>query len=401
MKKIILITIIMTAAACIAAVFIYRYQIISYSTEKILRSALPDYIKVEGIKFDFNRSKASIMGFKIKGPEAFSDTYITEISEIECGYKMKGKTILDGLEITNPVIKNMVLRIERNSDGTVNLSKMGEVLNAPPKVVAADPVTTSVAAGSAVAAPKGPKASDFIKLPRDFSVRNGKVVIIDRFNMARAHVINFDNIEAGISLNMNDAYSDVLGFASTGSGNLNGNKDEVVGWNITFDPKAPKLTMSSRFDVSGVNILPLEPYYDRYSPFAFSRGRISGTLVFDFNNGNIGSMNELRISELVFSVKPGYENAVVFDTSVKDLVKYFTTASGDVVFDFKIKGDMAAPRFYLGPISKQAVTAMVVDKVSDMIQQMSSKDGAATGSSQNSDIGSAIDMIKGFMDKKK
>lgn len=401
MKKVILTIIILTAAVSLAAVFIYRYQIIAYSTEKILRSALPDYIKVDGIKFDFNRSKVALEGFKINGPKGYSDAYIAEISEIECGYKMKGKTILDGLQIINPVIKNMVLRVERNPDGVVNLSKMGEVLGAGSIVTPGDPVSTSVAAGRAVAAPKSPKASDFIKLPQDFSVKNGKVVFVDRLNMSGAHVITFENIEANIGLKMNDTYSDVLGFSSTGSGNLNGKRDEVIHWDMTFDPKASKLTMSTRFNVSGVNMLPLEPYYDRYSPFSFESGRISGTLVFDFNNGNIGSTNELRISDLKFSIKPGYEDALVFDTAVKDLVKYFTSSSGDVVFDFKIKGDMAAPRFYLGPISKQAVTAMVVDKVSDMIQQMSSKDTAASGAAAKSDVGKAIDMIKGFMEKNK
>ena len=81
-----------------------------------------------------------------------------------------------------------------------------------------------------------------------------------------------------------------------------------------------------------------------------------------------------------FSVKEGAESSQFFETSVPDLIRYFTTTSGDVVFDFKIKGDMNSPRFYLGPISKRALTSMVIDKISSYaINQITKPADAATG----------------------
>jgi hypothetical protein len=80
-------------------------------------------------------------------------------------------------------------------------------------------------------------------------------------------------------------------------------------------------------------------------------------------------------------------------------VKYFTSPYGDIVFDFKIKGEMSAPRFYLGPISKQALTAMAVDKISEAIQQASGKEGSV----KNADLkkaGEYIDIVRGILKKR-
>jgi len=231
---------------------------------------------------------------------------------------------------------------------------------------------------------------------------------MDRFFVQGQHVITFDGMDAVLNLKMNDLYSQVLDVASTGECNVNGHKDQSVKWAINFNPTTPKITMSNRFDLSGVDLITFEPYYDKFSPFEFAKCRVSGFLEFNSDNGNIGSTNELHLSNLVFSVKPGHENIMVFDTDVKDLAKYFTTITGDVVFDFKIKGDTVNPRFYLGPISKQAITAMVVDKVGEALQQMAQKKSGSTSSTAasfgNSDIDKAMKTINMFMslaDKKK
>lgn len=403
-KKILIITAVIAALA-VTVIFIYRYQLISYSTEKIIRNALPEYVKVDKIRFDFKARKAFLEGFKLDGPRGFSDRYIIEIAEISCRYKLKGATILDGLEIFEPVLKGMVLHIERLHDGRINMAEMGGVMGPGAESVKQDQEMNA----RKVEGKKNssPKAADFIKLPQDFRLTNGRIVFTDRFFVRGYNTITFDNMEAVLGLKMNDSYSQVLDVSSTGEGSVNGRRDQLVRWTIGFNPNTPRITMSSRFDVAGVDLITFEPYYDKFSPFEFAQCRVSGVLIFNFDNGNIGSTNELHLSNLIFSVKQGYGAMSVFEVDVKDLTKYFTTTTGDVVFDFKIKGDMANPRFYLGPISKQAVAAMVMDKVGEALQQMSRKSqgaaGSTTASTGNSDMDKAmkaIDMFKGFLDKK-
>lgn len=401
MIKKILVTIAVIVLSAISAVFIYRYQIITYSAETVIRNALPDYIKISRIRFDFKGEKAFLEGFKLEGPRGFSDRYMIEIAEISCRYKLKGATILEGLEIFEPVLKDMVLHIERLKDGRVNVSGMGNVIGQP----AAGEERESEVVGhgtESAARGKGPKASDFIKLPYDFTLNNGKIIFTDRFFVRGYNVITFENMNGTLGLKMNDSYSQVLDVASAGEGNINGRRNESIRWAINFNPNTPRLSMSNRFEVSDVNLITFKPYYDKFSPFDFASARVSGLLIFDFDNGNIGSTNELHLTDLVFSVKPGYENISMFETDVRDLAKYFTISTGEVIFDFKIKGDMASPQFYLGPISKSAVAAMVVDKVGAAIQRMSQK-GQTDSGSGSSDVDKAmkaIDMFKSFLDKK-
>jgi len=65
-------------------------------------------------------------------------------------------------------------------------------------------------------------------------------------------------------------------------------------------------------------------------------------------------------------------------TGAEDLYKYFSSEQGDVVFDFKIKGPMNEPKFYLGSKTKRALTYMVLDKITDRIFKKD-KDGDASG----------------------
>jgi hypothetical protein len=102
------------------------------------------------------------------------------------------------------------------------------------------------------------------------------------------------------------------------------------------------------------------------------------------------------LSDLKFFVKQGYENATFWETTVPDLVKYFTSPYGEIIFDFKIKGEMADPKFYLGPKSKEAIISMAVDKISAAIQKGTESPGGAP----KNDIGKAkqyIDLFKGLI----
>ncbi|MFA5145970.1 MAG: DUF748 domain-containing protein [Candidatus Omnitrophota bacterium] len=403
MLRRLLIVIVLLCVAIGAAVYFYRYRVIQYSAENIIRNALPDFVRIDTITFDARNSRISLDGFKVLNPPGSSEKYLLEIGKVSCSYRMMGKSPLDGFEIFDPLFKDFVLRIERSRDGKTNIEGMGEVVQpgSGSRPAAARPsgnpqgVLVSKLTG-------GKKPSEILKLPETFTISGGRIIFTDRFIGPRPNIITFENIEGRVTVRFDDTYTKVLALSSAGEGNLSGNRGEVIKWDVSLDPATPKLTMSNRFEVSGLDILTFEPYYDKYAPFVFNKGKFSGTLIFDFDNGSIGSTNEVHISDFVFYIKRGYENAGFWQTSVQDLAKYFATPSGEVVFDFKIKGEIGDPKFYLGPISKQALASMAVDKITDVIGQMGSRgEGAATG--QKTDIEKAkeyIDIFKGLINKK-
>jgi len=401
MPKRTLLIIISIAAIIALAVFIYRFQIIRYSAEVFIRKSLPSYVKVDSINFDARGSRVTLSGFKISAPRGFSDDYILEIGEVSCRYKLRGKNITEGFEIFEPVFKKFLLNIERLEDGCLNLNEMSSLIkgNAP----AENPPPASAPSTEEGAVKKQPaavKLSDIIKLPENYSLKNGTIIFLDRYGLSRPHIISFENINASLFIKLDDNYSKILSLSSQGQGEIGGNRSEIVRWNTSLNPTAPKLTMSNRFDVYNVKIKPFEPYYDKYSPLVFTDGTFSGLLIFDFDNGNIGSSNEIRLSNFRFYVKPGQENAQFWQTSVPELVKYFSTPYGEIVFDFKIKGDMKNPVFYLGPKSKEALTALAVDKISAAIQDMSKSSGNTGKKTDLEKAKQYIDMFKGVLNKK-
>lgn len=357
-KKIILV-IIAGLLIISVSVFVYRYQILQYTTETLIRKCLPDYIKIDTIKFDFSKGDLILDGLKIMDPPEFSKEYLVEIGKIVFHYKMRGKSIVDGIELTSPILSDAVLNIERLGNGKVNLVEVQAL------IVKKAPAAARRSAGHTPSVPisQSRPLSGIIKIPETFLIKEGKITLIDRMSRANPSVITFENINAEFGLKMDEYYAKILSISSKGEGLVYGDRRQAVKWTIGVDPTAPRLTMSSRFDVFNVPIVPFEPYYDKYSPLIIKSGRFSGLLIFDFDNGMIGSTDEVRLSGLKFSVKPGYENAGFWETTVPDLVKYFTSPYGEIIFDFKIKGDMSDPKFYLGPKSKEALVSMAVDKI--------------------------------------
>lgn len=405
--------------AVFVAVFLYRYAILQYSADALIRKLLPKYVEIENISFQPQIGKLILKKFRILNPSGFSVKYLLEVDEVVCAYRMRGKNILDGVEVLEPVLKRPTLTIERLRDGTLNIIRMPQFIQGMSLQRPAVREDNRISPGwrsesmqkginKGIQAMVGNKSvSDIFKLPEVFIVKDGQLVFVDRMPQTAGTII-LSSIEAQIDVKLNKAYTAITSAGSTGEGVVNNRKSEVVRWNSIWNPVTPRLTMANRFNVSGIDMVTFKPYYDRFSPFDFKRGTFSGTLVFDFDNGNIGSTNEVRLSNIAFAVKQDAPNAGFWDTSASDLARYFMTPQGEIVFDFKIKGDMNSPRFYLGPISKQAVTAMAIDKVTQAIQQAArgaaKSEGAGESGGKETDIQKAakyIDLISEMMSKKK
>ena len=397
MIKKILIVLVILAIIFAAAVYIYRQAIIQYYGEKFIRDSLPDYIKIDKIKFDLGNNVFSLGGLKVLNPPGFLAKYLLVIGEVKCVYRIKGAILPKGLDVIEISFKKPEISVERLPDGRINFVEMDRFTKSFPARNA--PANLSDEAHEAKPVPnpvsqngdRASKLSGIIKLPSSFGIERGRVFFIDGVPRKQTYEIIIDSVNGNVSISFNDDYTKILSVAFTLQGILNGEPDEKLKWTASLDPKMPKLTMSNKFEVSGLNILTFEPYYDAQSPIVFQRGKFSGNLVFDFDNGNIGSTNEIRLSNIAFFVKQGYETGQFWDTSVPDLVKYFTTSSGDIVFDFKIKGDMNNPKFYLGPISKRALTSMALDKISSYAINQISKQG-------NNAAGGTVDKAKDYID---
>lgn len=402
-----------------AVVYYYRYEIFQYSAESIIMQNLPPYVTVKRIIFDLKDNTLKVEGLKIKNPRGYSNKFLARIDTITCRYKKKGRKILDGIKVTEIIAAGPVISIERLNSGRLNVNEMDGVMGVSKKEEGRrkkkeeDSIKTRAvdeAGGekTVIGEKRGrqilnkirsmfsgvvdflktrvkrvyaeKKISDIITLPGMVSVKNGKVIFSDGLVSRSPYVLIFGNIEGDIFMTLNDDYNKVLRVESQGSGIINGDVSQRLRWVLSLDPTAKDLTMSNRYEVQNIDITAFQPYYDEFSPITIYSGICSGTLVFDFDHGNIGSMNTLVIRGLRFEEKRTRDGAGAWQgTNISDVIRYLRSGYDEITFDFRIKGNMKNPRFYPGPRVKNAIQGLVVEKVVDALSKPQTEGGGGGG----------------------
>ena len=379
------------------SVIIYPYwrEIFQFSAESIIKKNLPPYVAVKEITFDLKEGTLKVEDLKIKNPPGYSSRYLATVGLITCKYEMKGENILDGIKVTSIVASKPLIAIERLPNGRINTNEMDKVMGTSKPSKPALPVAKKEA-------PKGGrKISDLVELPSKIKIRNGKLTFLDRMITPKPYSIAVEKVNGPLDIGLSDDYRKVVSVGSRGTGFLNGDTRQKIQWVTSLDPEATALTMANKYEVTDIDITLFKPYYDEFSPVVIQKGRCSGTLVFNFDNGNIGSTNTLHLRGFVFQEKTGGRGSEYWVGTVSEVVKYLESAPGEIVFDFKIKGPMDSPRFYPGPHVKAAIQNMVVDKISDVIQGLdkdqAAQAGTATTPAQKTDTEKVVDIIKSLM----
>lgn len=410
MKKFLLgalVTLVVFAAMAAAVLYIFRNELFQYSAETILKKNLPDYITVESLAFDPEKGTLRVNGLSVKNPDGYEDRYLARIDVLACAYKMRGKNITDGIEITDITADRATINIERRRDGRLNINDMGSVLASGKQTQpeAQAPQTKPAAQGFGIPNPlKGKDISDFLTLTDTINIKDGKVILKDKRLAGGNYQLSFDTVNGTIRIPLSENMRQVREVATQGSGIINGDQSQRVGWVISMDTLKTALTMSNRIELSGVSLSLIKPYYDPFSPIDIRSGTVSGTLVCDFDSGNIGAMSTLKFRNLRFAMKEDQSSAGLWNAAIPDLVKYLQSAPNEIMFDFKIKGSISKPQFYPGPIVRQAIQSMTVDKISQAIQEAtkdnSQESGAAAGSqAEKSDTEKAVDAIRALFKK--
>ena len=405
------ITLLILALIAGGILWFFRFDIFQLSAETVIKKLLPDYVHVDRIVFDLENGSMVVEGFAIKNPEGYHNRYLATIDTISCRYRMRGKNILDGIEVTEIEAVTPHINIERAQSGKLNVNDMGAVMGA-----AGDTAPARAQEPSAVSSLKerfdpgritGKRLSDVVKLTDTINIRNGKVTFLDKVVSSQGYLLTFEDFNGNIVLDLGPEYSFVRSVGTQGYGFVNGNSGERVEWRVTWQPLADRLTLSSRFTLTMVDLIPFKPYYDRYAPIDILRGRASGTLVFDFDNGNIGSTDEIKLSGLKFRQKSEGTASRFWAVTTSDIIKYLESSPGEIMFDFRIKGDMDQPQIYPGPYVKQAIQMMAIDTISDLVYGPQQPPAAPAPGAQTapvpaapkSDAEKVVDIIRELMKK--
>jgi len=381
----------------------YRYNIFQYSAETIIMQKLPEYVHVDRIIFDLQNESLKVKGFGIKNPRGYEDKFLATIETITAKYKMKGASILDGIVITSIEGVRPVINIERQFNGKMNVEEMGSVMKASDQQSKIKETESKSKISKIIGDRKdiaGKTISDLVELPDTIKVKSGRIVFLDKVISPRGYRLSFDDFNGDIKLQLNENYTQVIQASTNGRGFVNGDKRQSIDWIVSMYPASQQLHMSNRFEVNNVDAIAFKPYYAKYSPVDITKAWISGTLVFNFSDGDIGSSNILRISGLEFVEPRNSEGSGLWDVSVSDIIEYLRNSTGEVVFDFKIKGSMQSPRFMMGPHVKQAVQSMAIDAVSKLLSpQKAAQTGTQAVGAAKNETEQVVDVIRQLLEK--
>ncbi|MBD3296929.1 MAG: DUF748 domain-containing protein [Candidatus Omnitrophica bacterium] len=412
MKKFLILLLILAVIAG-AALYLFRESVVQYSAETLLKKNLPDYVSIEDLEFRMDKGELIVNGFALRNPSGFNNRYLATVDSITCVYRLRGSNITEGIKVTGITASSPVINIERSNTGKLNLAEMGGVMD---KGDGQAKESKASAGGAGTEDPSGGtggkgrfKVSDFLELSDRINIRGGKVNVLDKYISRSPYAITFEDVDAFIDLPLSDDLSEVLSLTTEGKGLLNGKRGQMIDWRITMaDPDAPSRNLGTRFNFRNIDITLFEPYYDRYSPIVIKKAEASGTIVFDLDNGNIGSQNEIVFRGLEFQQKQGGKWTNNWQVSVvPDIVQYLRSAPGEVAFDFKIKGSLDDPRFLPGPRVERAVQSMAVDTIADILAPKDEQSGESGGGQQGKSSGGApksdtekvMDAIRGLLDR--
>jgi hypothetical protein len=378
-------------------VYFNRQSILDSSIDSILKSSLPDYIELDSLKVDMQMNAITAEGFRIRNPLGFKRPYLLSVSRITCAYlPLDANNILKGIAISDIELIGPEIFLERNIKGKLNTQLMDEVFSRP----AAKPKTGIQAKALGLLAYVASPVKDisrFLSVDADMLLSKGSIFIDDYYISQNGYYTVIGGINGIMKPALREDFKGIDYLVFRAAGLLNSAPGEAVSWDIEYDPKAERLTMASTFNISHIDFTHFEPYYDIYSPFIFEKGNASGRIIANFDNGSIGSTNEIIFSELSIVQKKDHSFNRFWPTGTEDLYRYFSSESGDIVFDFTVKGDIENPKFYLGSKTKRALTYMFVDKIAGHIFKTDSDDahseGADAPQTGSQEAPSAIDKV--------
>ncbi|MBD3295739.1 MAG: DUF748 domain-containing protein [Candidatus Omnitrophica bacterium] len=386
----------------------YRYEIVRYSAEKIIKAALPEYVRVDDIIVDPENGELTAQGLALLNPSGFHNRYMVTVDRVFCRFRMKGEHILDGIRITDVRAEGPRINIERLEGGKVNLGQLGKKTFSGKRTASPD-ASDDRPSGSAMPGTGLFEKMDLaekVEFPGKVEIKDGKITFMDKKVSRQGYVLTFERVNGDVTFRMSEDNAFLREVGSEGRGDVNGDPEQTVSWRIFWEPPAKGLTLSSRFRLDMVDVMPFKPYYDRYAPVNILQGWMSGTLVFDFDNGNIGSTNEVRLYRLEFTERSRGNVSGFWNVAVSDIVKYLRTARDEITFDFKVKGDMDSPTIYPGPHVRKAIQMLALDTIDQLVSGPEQKaggaekdttGGGASGSEDKSDAEKVVDIIRQLM----
>jgi len=393
MFKKIFIVLLILFAFLLVSIYIFRANIKRYAIQTILKSFPLPNVALANVRFDETSGKLNLEEIKIKNPKGFKSEYMIEADSINMDIRFTTKPNLR-LDINKIDITNPVFYIERSPDDKWNFQEYPkkEMTASLKKENGFDFIKEAFATES--------ERKSQVMLPRTININNGTVHFLDNFvAFGKTHKIDFFPITGTLSLYYEAEKQNYTKISFSGSSNIAGESERMIKGNFEIYPMEKNPSYTLECNAYNVPLATIKPYLDRYTPFIVMQGSFNMASQVKSVNGAIDGDYTMELMDLVFALNPEKSDIPFLETSVKKLTLYLTNQRGNVVMDFKQKGEAGGKiSWELGPITKRAIGLMAIDTVIEVIDAIEkSKQGEALKEALPKDMPpEVIEIFKGI-----
>lgn len=373
MLKKILIVLLIILAFLFASVYIFRANIKRYAINTILKSFPLPNVALANVSFDETTGRLNLEDIKVKNPKGFRSENIMEADSINMDISFVTKPELS-LNINEIDITNPIFYVERSQDGKWNFQEY------PKKEMSALLKEENSPGFIKEAFATESEGKSQVMLPRTININNGTIHFLDNFvATGKTHGVDFFPAKGTVSLQYFPEAQKYEKITFSGSSNIAGNPSSILKGNFEIYPAEKTPSYAWECNAYNVPLSTIKPYLDRYTPFIVMQGSFNMASTVKSVGGASDGDYTMELMDLVFAVNPEKSNIPFLETSVKKLTLYLTNQSGNVVIDFKQKGEPGGKiRWELGPITKRAIGLMAIDTVIEVIDAIEkSREGGA------------------------
>lgn len=336
--------IIIWVIAVVAAVFVILNLTLPSLARKIITEQIEDNLKMKVSLGSVSITPPlSVNLVNLKIGDLFKADRISVTPNI-LGF-FAGKIVLSGVTLINPVIN-----IEQSKEGKFNIPQF-EASKGQPSVYITD-----------------------------FSLRNGKIVFIDKKIEARGFKVILSKINADISkavlpvtsLKANFKFSaDLLKEDEAKIGDI-----VFSGW-VNFTPK----DMDAKLDLRDLDITYFSPYYGEFlSRKKLLSAKLNTQTEFNSRDNNLNILTDFRLSNMIYAADGDSGPEAHSLSLAKNALDFFTDQEGNLILEFEVNTKLDNPGLSIDELKKVILKAAVkniarqnpedlIKKVTDNIEQ--------------------------------
>ncbi len=257
-------------------------------------------------------------------------------------------------------------RVIVNANGRLNLQ---DVVSSPGQAQS----VTKPESTAPVAEDAHPTAKPSISVA-GVKLSNGRVGITDNFIKPNysANLTDLDGAVGALSSSEAKPASVKLAGRINGEGTL-----DVSG---SIDPLAPQLYVDLAAEAKDIELTRLSPYAIKYAGYGIERGKLSTTVKYHIENGQLQAQNRVFLDQLTFGEHDASSKA---NLPVRLAVALLANSKGEIDIQLPVSGSLSDPQFSIGGVLWHAVLNLLARAATSPFPLI----GAAFGGGDHGDLG--------------